>query len=45
MFVKIVGTSLLKLKNLRYNKNVFGMYSYNTKKEYIPFLFWENLII
>ncbi|MDU7963919.1 MAG: DUF3785 family protein [Clostridium perfringens] len=39
VFVKIVGTSQLKLRNLKYNKKVFGMYSYNTKKEYIPFLF------
>ena len=39
MFVKIVGTSLLKLKNLRYNKNVLGMYSYNKKKNTYLFLF------
>nr|DAI61775.1 MAG TPA: hypothetical protein [Caudoviricetes sp.] len=29
----------MKLKNLKYNKKVFGMYSYNTKKNTYLFLF------
>ncbi len=29
---KIVGTSQLKLRNLKYNKKFFGMYFYNTKR-------------